>query len=127
MNTDVEELLRDGMERFTAVVRAASPGSGIPNGTVTFRDGTTALGTFQLDLEAGMERLFQRRNHGWLGRIKMLDQQLAILERGGEAVANYDDVSKFDSETYVSMFAGSGGKSFFQIPLESEELKHRRH
>ncbi len=34
---------------FTATVRATSPGSGTPGGTVTFKDGTTTLGTVTLD------------------------------------------------------------------------------
>jgi uncharacterized delta-60 repeat protein len=34
---------------FTAVVSAKSPGSGTPTGTVTFKDGTTVLGTSTLD------------------------------------------------------------------------------
>jgi len=33
---------------FTATVRAVSPGSGTPNGTVTFFDGSTTLGTLVL-------------------------------------------------------------------------------
>ena len=34
---------------FTATVKAASPGSGTPSGTVTFYDGSTTLGTATLD------------------------------------------------------------------------------
>jgi hypothetical protein len=34
---------------FTAVVAARSPGAGTPTGTVTFKDGTTVLGTGTLD------------------------------------------------------------------------------
>src|SRR5207253_1534833 len=33
---------------FTATVSAVAPGVGTPSGTVTFRDGTTALGTATL-------------------------------------------------------------------------------
>jgi hypothetical protein len=33
---------------FTAIVKAAAPGSGTPTGTVTFRNGTTTLGTAAL-------------------------------------------------------------------------------
>ncbi|HEX8916082.1 MAG TPA: Ig-like domain-containing protein, partial [Humisphaera sp.] len=34
---------------FTAAVTAAGPGAGLPGGTVTFRDGSTVLGTATLD------------------------------------------------------------------------------
>jgi hypothetical protein len=34
---------------FTATVTALAPGGGTPNGTVTFKDGTTALGTIALN------------------------------------------------------------------------------
>ncbi len=34
---------------FTAVVTATAPGSGVPTGTVTFKDGTATLGTGNLD------------------------------------------------------------------------------
>jgi hypothetical protein len=34
---------------FTAAVRAAAPGSGTPTGTVTFKNGTTTLGTATLE------------------------------------------------------------------------------
>ena len=34
---------------FTATVTAVTPGTGTPTGTVTFKDGTTTLGTGTLD------------------------------------------------------------------------------
>jgi Bacterial Ig-like domain (group 3) len=41
---------------FTAVVSAKSPGSGTPDGTVTFKEGSKVLGTASLRLVGGVDR-----------------------------------------------------------------------
>src|SRR5207244_3544965 len=41
---------------FTATVSAAGPGAGMPTGTVTFYDGSTALGSVSLSLVNGLDQ-----------------------------------------------------------------------
>jgi hypothetical protein len=41
---------------FTAVVAATAPGAGTPGGTVTFKDGSTTLGTGQLGVVGGKDQ-----------------------------------------------------------------------
>jgi hypothetical protein len=53
---------------LTAVVTVIAPGAGVPTGVVTFKDGTTVLGTGTLQVVGGVTRATLRTTFAKVGR-----------------------------------------------------------